>query len=369
MKAFGVGWHLLLAASLLFLAKDAAVSGSPSPSASGSKAKTAKKAKKAEKNKFLHKNHYHPDHPGALTTFDIKRMTIMTEKLQDIVVMDVEGADISAKRKYKFALRDLRLCLEKEKKETCTAAFSQALKYLNEGLKGDVNGTHAYIGMGMGLNVEKISKELAYLRKKNIREEKQQLIKALLEKVSLAKKSLEQTSNPTMSCVIGGLNEDQFSNQDFRDIREQFEAMINIAHLYNGDDLYIKNFTWDEEVNEIHARNLEHIHGRQLQRRGILGRRLFGRIHQQCGSCKDRMLKSDMTRGRGKKERRLHAKNPKKPLLDLWSKHDEVPTDVCMPGYHKIEHVDGDLANLVAMKIGSQEDNKDFFVSCCFESV
>ena len=69
------------------------------------------------------------------------------------------------------------------------------------------------------------------------------------------------------------------------------------------------------------------------------------------------------------KQRRLHAKKPPKPLLDLWSKHDEVPAGVCMPGYYKIEHVDGDLANLVAMKIGSQEDNKDFFVSCCFESV
>jgi hypothetical protein len=334
------GWHLLLTASLLL-----SMSTGVAAHASGSKDGKAKAGKAIDAN----------------------------EEIQALLDKKVLTGDYSAKEQFYFADEELEKCHLNSTSAKCKTDFDAAVKVANNGLKKSIEKMHNLVGDLMGFDVEEMEEKLKWLKQNNRNPKRQMKIKRKLEQFNTAAASLKQTSQVTVSCEIGGLEEGQFTKRDFDDFREEFEAVINKGHILNNDDTYMKNFTWDDEATETETqvRDLAHSHGRQLRRKI----KLTGGGTNGCKCCNKNNAKED--RARTRKRRRLpgrsggsfkstkghsgveskNSKSNKKPMLDMWEK--------CTEGF-TLKHVNEGLATLITNKIGSQEDNKDFSVSCCF---
>eukprot|EP00978_Attheya_sp_CCMP212_P034994 scaffold149980_cov52-Attheya_sp.AAC.1 len=406
MKAFG--GCLLLTASLLFLSKGAAAGASQSHS--GDKERKGKSGN------------------GEYVDPIAYRIADANEELKDYMVTQVVDSDDVAMEQFDFAQTVHTECLRNNTssnspvQEACAAAFDEALKGVNQDLKGDIVGVQGFVDEGLGFNIRKIKKKLRWLKKRGIKQKKQARLERIIKDFETSKASLKQTGESTVSCEIDGLEEVEL-NMD--DIREAFEAMLNMALIRNEEDEYFNNFTWDDEATVTRVRNL----GRHGSR---LASMIRGQGTRSCKSCMNHPLRNDIVNKKKKKKKnKKKQKNKKKKkkkkkkkrrnnivkkrtrrlperrgedkysrdlseysssrsekskmkstftskdsaksenkMLAFWEKmmkKSAFQPDECTEGF-KINHVDGSLAMLVAMKVGSQVDNEDFSVSCCFKN-
>eukprot|EP00978_Attheya_sp_CCMP212_P034993 scaffold149979_cov59-Attheya_sp.AAC.1 len=261
MKAFG--GCLLLTASLLFLSKGAAASHG-----NGKKGKSRK-----------------GDNVNAY------RIADANEELKDYMVTQVVDSDLAAMEQFDFAQTVHTECLRNNTSSNspvqeayCVAAFDEALKGVNQDLKVDIVGVQGFVDEGLGFNIRKIKNKLRRLKTRGINQKRQARLEGIIKDFEASKASLKQTGESTVSCEIDGLEEVEL-NMD--DMREAFEAMLNMALIRNEEDEYFNNFSWGDETTVTRVRNLRNGSTRI--------RSMFqGGGTRNCRSCVRRGLRNDM---------------------------------------------------------------------------